>query len=84
MTIGEVLKTGGILYKVDPRRLSVEECDFSSSKLRGCTTYEDFSLEENNGPEIPANQASFMMNGIMYFKNKFDAFVYLRNQCGFI
>lgn len=79
------LKTGDILYRVDPKRLSInvfkivpdEEVNFTT------TTYENFSLTcEKKRFQLPFDKFPFEFRGLLYFLNEEDAELYIKNQIG--
>ncbi|GEM_PF-1101864 len=87
MKIGEALKVGDILYKVDPKRLSVKTLEILSSeeKKDTVTDYENFDLERKNRKrfiQMRIEKFPFEFNGSLYFLNEDEAIDYLKTQIG--
>ncbi|MDR0824769.1 MAG: hypothetical protein LBN74_06710 [Prevotella sp.] len=79
------VKVGDTLYKVDPKRLSINAFRiFSDEKINfTTTTYEDFSLScEKRRLQLPFDQFPFEFKGLLYFLNEDDAKNYIKTQIG--
>lgn len=79
------LKVGDILYRVDPKKLSIkvfkvtpdEEVNFTT------TTYENFSLTcEKKRFQLPFDKFPFEFKGLLYFLQEEEAKLYIKNQIG--
>lgn len=87
MRIKETLKVGGILYKVDPRRLSVKILRVFSSeeKKDTTTTYENFNLERAERKhfiQMVIEKFPFEFKGSLYFLSEDEANIYIKTQIG--
>ncbi|MDU1889218.1 MAG: hypothetical protein E6767_00890 [Dysgonomonas sp.] len=90
MGMKDILKAGDILYRVDPKRLSVKVFRISQleeklNKLfRISTSYEDFSIErgEQKQIQLPVDQFPFEFNGRLYFLTEDEANNYIKTQIG--
>ncbi len=87
MRIKETLKVGEILYKVDPKRLSVKILRVFSSeeKAESVTTYENFSLERVERKrfiQMVIEKFPFEFKGSLYFLSEDEANIYIKTQIG--
>lgn len=87
MKIKNALKVGDILYRVDPRKLSVKVFRISHPNEvynYATTTYENFSLEcEKKRFQLPLSKIfPFEFKGLLYFLDEDDAINYIKTQIG--
>lgn len=86
MRIKDALKVGSILYRVDPRRLSVKVFVVSGSDEvynYTTTTHENFSLEcEKKRFQLPFDKFPFEFKGLWYFLTEDDANDFIKAQIG--
>ncbi|MDR2947904.1 MAG: hypothetical protein LBV71_01720 [Prevotella sp.] len=85
MKLKVTLKVGDILYRVDPRKLSIkvfritpdEEVNYTT------TTYENFSLPcEKRRFQLPFDKFPFEFKGLLYFLKEEEANDYIKTQIG--
>lgn len=85
MRIKAALKVGDILYRVDPKKLSVkvfkiwkaDEYNYTT------TTYENFSLECNKKRfQLPFDKFPFEFRGLWYFLSEEEANDFVKAQIG--
>ncbi len=80
------LKVGDILYRVDPRRLSIKLFRISKPDEvynYTATNYENFSLEcEKKRFSLPFDKFPFEFKGLLYFLTEDEANEYIRTQVG--
>ena len=81
-----MFKVGDILYRVDPRKLSVKVVkiyNVDETYNYTTTTYENFSIEcEKKHFRIPFNKLPFEFKGLWYFLCEEDANSFLKAQMG--
>lgn len=86
MKAGGTLKVGDILYRVDPRKLSVKIFKISGSNEvynYTATNYEDFSLQCNKKRfQLPFDKFPFEFRGLWYFLTEDDANDFIKAQIG--
>lgn len=86
MKIKDALKVGDILYRVDPRKLSVKVFKIDNPEEvynYATTTYENFSIEcEKKRFKIPFDKFPFEFRGLWYFLTEDDANNFIRTQIG--
>ncbi|NDV97363.1 hypothetical protein D0T84_21040 [Dysgonomonas sp. 521] len=85
MKIKNVLRVGDVLYRVDPRKLSIRAFKIVPDEVVNfiATNYEDFSLKcEKRRFQIPSNKFPFEFKGLLYFLTEDDANEYVRTQIG--
>lgn len=86
MRIKEALKAGDILYRVDPRMLSIKVFRVSSpDEVVNYTTtnYENFSLAcEKKRFSLPFDKFPFEFKGLLYFLSEDDANSFIKTQIG--
>lgn len=88
MGIKNALKVGDILYRVDPRKLSVKVFRINGPNEvynHTTTTYENFSLEcEKKWFQLPLEKIPFPFEfkGLLYFLCEDDANNYIKTQIG--
>jgi len=86
MRIKDALKVGDILYRVDPRKLSVKVFRVSSpDEVVNYTTtnYENFSLAcEKKRFSLPFDKFPFEFKGLLYFLSEDEANDFIKTQIG--
>jgi hypothetical protein len=85
MKIKNVLRVGDVLYRVDPRKLSIRAFKIVPDELVNyiATNYEDFSLRcEKRRFQIPSGKFPFEFKGLLYFLTEDEANEYVRTQIG--
>ena len=86
MKLKSSLKAGDILYRVDPRKLSVKVFKIRSSDdvyNYATTTYENFSIECSKKPfQIPLDNFPIEFKGLLYFLSEEEANDFIRTQIG--
>ncbi|MDR1882751.1 MAG: hypothetical protein LBR26_08220 [Prevotella sp.] len=86
MKLTETLGSGDILYRVDPKKLSVKTYRISHAdeKEQTPTTYENFVMEkkERKPVWIPGKKFPFEFRGSLYFLTEDDANHYIKTQIG--
>lgn len=86
MRVKSALKVGDILYRVDPRKLSIKVFKISGSDEVynfTTTTYENFSLEcDKKRFQLPLNRFPFEFKGLWYFLTEDDANNFIKAQIG--
>lgn len=84
MDLRNALRVGDILYRVDPRRLSVKIFKISSPDEFvnfTTTTYENFSLKcEKQRFQIPLDKLPFEFKGLWYFLSEDEANSFIKAQ----
>lgn len=84
MYIKNALKVGDILYRVDPRKLSVKTFVISSPDEivnHTTTTYENFSLQcEKQRFQIPLEKLPCEFKGLWYFISEDEANNFVKAQ----
>ncbi|WP_165021417.1 MULTISPECIES: hypothetical protein [unclassified Dysgonomonas] len=77
-------KSGSIVYKVDPERLSISSFNISQINVEDTTTtYENFSMECTSSKlELNLDRLPAKIKGIMYFKTKDEARDFIKSQIG--
>lgn len=77
-----------VLYKVDPKKLSIKICYTSSSTIaraESTTTFENFSYERVKiKPEVPEQigQLPAYVDGMFFFETEEEALEFIRRQIG--
>lgn len=87
MRIKNALKAGDILYRVDPKKLSVKVFRISRpDEVYNFTTtnYENFSLEcDKKRFQLPFSKIfPFEFKGLLYFLDEDEAINYIKTQIG--
>lgn len=87
MRIKSALKVGDILYRVDPRRLSVKVFRIIPKEVYNfaATDYENFCIEcEKERFQLPLRNIlfPFEFKGLLYFLREDDANNYIKTQIG--
>lgn len=86
MRLKATLKVGDILYRVDPRRLSVKVFEIWKTDEvynHTTTTYENFSLEcEKKRFQLPFDRFPFEFRGLWYFLSEEEANDFVKAQIG--
>jgi len=87
MRIKYALKVGDILYRVDPKRLSVKVFRITPDEVYNFTTtdYENFSVKcEKERFQLPLRNIlfPFEFKGLLYFLREDDANNYIKTQIG--
>lgn len=86
MILKGALKVGDILYRVDPRRLSLQvfRINNADEKQQTPTTHENFVIEKKESGSIPMllDKFPFEFKGLLYFLTEDDANHYIKTQIG--
>lgn len=90
MGIKNALKAGDILYRVDPKKLSVKVFRISqledklNRRSQVTTTYENFFIEssEEKRIQLPIDDFPFEFRGRLYFLSEDEANNYIKTQIG--
>lgn len=86
MRLKGTLRVGDILYRVDPKRLSVKVFRISNAdeKQQTPTTHENFVMEkrESRSFPMPVDKFPFEFKGLLYFLTEDDANHYIKTQIG--
>jgi hypothetical protein len=86
MRLKGTLKVGDILYRVDPKMLSVNVFLVNNvdEKQQSPTTHENFVMEKKESRLIPVliEKFPFEFKGLLYFLTEDDANHYIKTQIG--
>ena len=88
MKIKNTLKTGDILYRVDPKKLSVKVFTINhlNEKLEHSetTTHENFAIEKKEQKlfQMAIDKFPFEFKGLLYFQSEDEANHYLKMKIG--
>ena len=86
MRLRDVLKVGDILYRVDPKKLSIKVFKIDSpDEVVNFTTpnYEDFSVTcEKKRFSLPFDNFPFEFKGLIYFQSEDEANNFIKTQIG--
>ncbi|MBK5719939.1 hypothetical protein JGH11_03550 [Dysgonomonas sp. Marseille-P4677] len=87
MSLKVALKVGDILYRVDPRKLSIKVFKIISpdEKRDVVTTYENFNLEKDERKrfiQLAIEKFPFEFKGLLYFLTEDEANRYIKTQIG--
>ncbi|WP_029903969.1 hypothetical protein [Prevotella sp. 10(H)] len=86
MRIKGALKAGDILYRVDPRKLSVKvfRIGYSDERKQAETTHENFFLDKNERKQLqmPIEKFPFEFKGLLYFLTEDEANNFIKTQIG--
>ena len=86
MRLRDVLKVGDILYRVDPKKLSIKvfKIDSPDEVVNFTTTnYEDFSVTcEKKRFSLPFDNFPFEFKGFIYFQSEDEANNFIKTQIG--
>lgn len=77
-------KSGSIIYRVDPKKLSIKAFNISQADVENTTTtYENFSMDNTKKKlDISLDKLPIEIKGIMYFRTKDEAHNFIKNQIG--